>query len=213
MLLLVMLLSIPACGRKKMSSSKDKTTKMTQRSDAFSRADMPLAEGDMEADEQTLSFFEQDLEEFAALGDQDDFELFSEEEEMDSSLAWMHEEENELSPLYFDYNKKQVRDDQQEKLAENIAAIKDELDAAKLEGTSAHVVVEGHTDSIYRSKQYNFAVSEGRAKEVANQLVAYGIEEDDIKTVGRGSQMLLREDGNKDDQWMNRRVEMHVVYS
>jgi len=44
-------------------------------------------------------------------------------------------------------------------------------------------------------------------------VVADGIDRKDLQIVGRGKEMLVVKDGDRDEQWANRRVELHVVHS
>ncbi len=202
LLLLVMaiVVAVPGCGGKKNAKPKSNKT-------AFSRVNMPLADDVALADESIRSFFDEGMQEFVAFTQNgDDFELIQD----NATFSWL-DEEQDLKNVYFDYDKNKVRKDQEDKLTQNVDRIKELLEVQKSEGRDAKVVVEGHSCKFYRNKDYNFALSEKRAKEVTDQLVARGIDPNDIKTVGRGSEMVVREDGSKADQWINRRVELHVV--
>ena len=202
LLLLVMLISIPGCGGRKGKSEPKKTRKMAH-SDAFSRVNMPLASDEIElADDTVRSYFDKDMQEFVTFTEEgDDFDLYGFQDDAD------------MRTVYFDFDKYAVRPDQKTAVEADVTYVKRALKDAREQGLNPKVVVSGHACTSAGSKAYNLALSERRAKEVANQLVAHGVDSKNIKPVGRGSEMLVRPDGDREEQWVNRRVELNIVYS
>ncbi len=117
------------------------------------------------------------------------------------------EDGKKFETVYFGFNKNKVDKAEREKVAQNIEKVR-ELVAA---GATVKIVVEGHACASAGSDAYNLALSEQRAKEVRDQLVAAGISHNQIKIVGRGTGMLVVKDGGREEQWPNRRVEIHVA--
>ena len=72
------------------------------------------------------------------------------------------------------------------------------------------LVIEGHTDS-QGSDEYNAALSERRAKAVANALVARGIAADRLHPIGRGKHYPVATNETSAGRQHNRRVE--IVFS
>ena len=71
------------------------------------------------------------------------------------------------------------------------------------------VLLEGHTSAVGKAT-YNKWLSKKRADAVAKQLVADGIAEDRITTVGLGEERLKNEANTKAAHEENRRVEAHI---
>jgi outer membrane protein OmpA-like peptidoglycan-associated protein len=72
------------------------------------------------------------------------------------------------------------------------------------------VEVAGHTDST-GSEAYNQSLSERRASSVAQYLVARGISEQRLITVGMGELRPVADNGTEGGRQLNRRVEITVV--
>lgn len=212
-LLLALLVSLPACGPKKgQKADMGKKTKKMAQSDEFSSVNMALAdEDDLEIDESMRSFFN-DMQEFVSFAEeQGDFEV--EAEVQKDEFAWVEADEEQLDTVYFAFDKSKVDADEREKVDTNADRVRKLLAQAKAEDPAAKVVVSGHSCASAGSAAYNMALSEKRAKEVCDQLVAKGIDRKDLQVVGRGNEMLVVKDGDRDEQWANRRVELHVVHS
>ena len=71
------------------------------------------------------------------------------------------------------------------------------------------VLLEGHTSSVGKAS-YNKWLSKKRADAVAKKLVADGVAEDRITTVGLGEERLKNEANTKAAHEENRRVEAHI---
>ncbi len=172
--------------------------------DEFTDVSMPLADADG-MDEDSLKKFFSDMEEFVTFNEDAEFGNKSGKE-----FGYADTDEK-LETVYFEFGKHKIDEDQRDKLAYNAQQAKLLLDEAKLDNPNAKLVVDGHACASAGTAAYNLALSEKRAKEVADALAAEGIDREDIKAVGRGTEMLIVKDGDRDAQYINRRVEMHVV--
>jgi peptidoglycan-associated lipoprotein len=220
-LLLVMLLSISGCGKRKQ------VEKNTQKTKAPSEIAMPITQSD-----EVKSVFDDDLAEFAlideaqtadnskvthaenCLPDQEN------EEDLVNEFSWIEDEEkrNEsLKTVYFDFDKYAIKADQEEVVSHNTKTIKEILTQ---KSTSKNiVVVEGHACSSAGSAAYNMALSEKRAKVFADHLTKAGIPQNQVKIVGRGQECPVRDGqgrpltGNRTQQALNRRDEINIVHA
>jgi outer membrane protein OmpA-like peptidoglycan-associated protein len=101
--------------------------------------------------------------------------------------------------VFFDFNKADVTG----AAAKVIQASADSVKA----GNMTRITVTGHTDTVGSAK-YNQALSERRAAAVRAQLVADGVPDSEITTIGVGKSQLLvpTADGVREPQ--NRRAEI-----
>ena len=134
---------------------------------------------------------------------------------IDGELAWVNHEDDASQPIYFDFDKYAVRDDQESAVKEDIQYAKKELKKNEVESQHAAVVVEGHSCHSAGSAVYNLALSNKRAKVVADRFKAEGLA---VKTVGRGAEMPAIVDGKavtggREQQALNRRVEINILHS
>ncbi len=137
------------------------------------------------------------------------FEEVANEQEALADRIWasrrVEQAKHGLHNIYFDLNRYRVRPSEQQKLEDNIKAVKTLITS----GTA--VVVEGHACRYGGSPAYNMMLSEKRARIVAARLIDAGIPEAQIKVVGRGNEMpIVMEDGEK-QQAPNRRVEIYPL--
>lgn len=72
------------------------------------------------------------------------------------------------------------------------------------------VVIVGHTDSS-GDASYNMALSLKRAESVADYLIATGVNEDQIRVIGRGSKEPIASNETREGRIQNRRVDILVV--
>jgi len=84
----------------------------------------------------------------------------------------------ELQPVYFEYDKSNIRSDSAEILRKNAALIKNNERWGK-------IVVQGNTDER-GSEEYNLALGERRANAVKRYLVDLGVPADRLRTVSFG---------------------------
>ena len=132
-----------------------------------------------------------------------------ENEEKENNLEEMKQEEEEekeegFKEVLFDFNGKNIKEDQEEVLKNNLAKIKQlALDGHK-------IVIEGHACHSAGTEDYNLKISRQRAEAVANYLIKNGIEKDSIQILAHGSKMPIVEEGSKEEQALNRRVEIYA---
>jgi OOP family OmpA-OmpF porin len=75
---------------------------------------------------------------------------------------------------------------------------------------SRNLLIEGHTDSV-GSDEFNVGLSEKRAGAVKDQLVASGINQERITTIGYGKQYPVAGNDTPAGRQQNRRVEMVIL--
>jgi len=229
---LVLLVGLSGCIHKKAKKEGPVQGKGDQI--AFAEVDIPVA------DEAVTSFFDEEVGEFAFAEEperfeddfvdefdlsqdmlaeadyQDAYEVASAEldqpveEAMIDDFAWV--DEQSFKNVYFDFDKSNVRTDQEAVLAHNIECAKELI----AQNPDAKIVIGGHCDKV-GNKSYNLALSEKRAKIQKDRLVEAGVPAQNIKIVGFGQDMPAEVDGHlamdDSDQWLNRRDEISVVVS
>jgi outer membrane protein OmpA-like peptidoglycan-associated protein len=79
--------------------------------------------------------------------------------------------------VFFDFDKSNLTSEAQQIVSQAV-------DAAKTSG-AVRVVITGHTDTV-GSSNYNQSLSERRASAVKTQMVADGLAEGEISTLGKG---------------------------
>ena len=97
---------------------------------------------------------------------------------------------SDLSPAFFD-------------VLNSVGMVLDEYDQTVVE-------VAGHTDST-GTDSYNQALSERRARSVANYLMGQGVMSERLITVGMGERYPVANNGTVDGRQANRRVEITMV--
>ncbi len=211
-LLLVLIVAVSGCGKK-----KKKTEDINTRKDVRKEIDIPVA------NENIKSFFDEDLGEFALSDDSKK----TVENAVDSNIdvanndySWMDDvDASGFKKIYFDFDKYALRDDQEKNLVFDVEATKKKIEDAQVAGMPLPLlVIDGHADHAAGSRTYNLALSEKRAKVLADYLVAQGVPEECIKIVGRGSEVPAvvngrSIDGDREQQAPNRRDELHIVHA
>ena len=69
------------------------------------------------------------------------------------------------------------------------------------------VIVEGHTDNRGR-REKNLVLSQGRAQAVSSYLSGAGIDPGRLQSIGRGDEMPVSDNSNRDGRAQNRRVDI-----
>lgn len=200
LLLLALLLGLPGCG----GGKKDTAPKKQKQRMAQAGIDAEIAVADADLSDADLAGFFEGMEEFVALSD-DELERVADE------FAWADADDSDLEAVYYEFGRANADEDQAEKVAYNAERAKQLLEEARAEDQSAKLVVEGHACASAGTPEYNLTISEQRAQDVAARLVEAGINRDDLRVVGRGNGMLVVDDGDREQQWPNRRVELHVL--
>ena len=200
-LLVVLLIGVSGCAKRTKKGEAVKETKPVTTAQASDVA-IPMAQ------DQSRSFFDDDLEGFELTDNQNDTakpEAIAQAKpqqavekqptkELEDEFAWVEEDEkrgqNDLNIVYFDFDKYIIKQNEEEKVVSNTAAIKKMLDDQEKKGLKATVVIEGHACHSAGSAIYNLALSEKRAKVLADRLVDAGISRSQIKIIGRGTHSL-----------------------
>ncbi len=107
-----------------------------------------------------------------------------------------------VKDIYFDYDKSDIRPDQQ-------AAMQGDIDFLK-QHPNISFTVEGHCDDR-GSTEYNLALGDSRANSVKNALVQGGVNASSIKTISYGKEKPFCSEDNEQCWQSNRRG--HFVYS
>jgi peptidoglycan-associated lipoprotein len=107
-----------------------------------------------------------------------------------------------MQPVFFDYDKSDIRDDQAAALQTNASVLK--------QNSTANVLIEGHCDER-GTVEYNLALGDRRAKTAKDYLVNLGIAENRISTISYGESRPFA-DGHDEDAWhQNRRAQFIAV--
>lgn len=106
------------------------------------------------------------------------------------------------TPVYFDYDKSDIRDDQKATLEAKLPVFQANADM--------RIRVAGHTDNR-GSDEYNLALGQRRAAEVKRYLVARGIDAGRIDVVSFGEERPAVAQDNEDAWGKNRRDEFEII--
>ncbi|MBQ3674158.1 MAG: OmpA family protein [Campylobacter sp.] len=113
--------------------------------------------------------------------------------------------QSEVSNVYFDYDKFNIRADQQGSINNN-AALFNQAGAEALT-----IKIEGNCDE-WGSDQYNYALGLKRAKAAKDALVKQGVSADRISVVSYGESNLVCTSKTKECDAQNRRDEFKVGF-
>lgn len=242
LLTLVLVVALPGCGNKKQSAQsvkKDNVAKYAdttgivmkkkmmdeeEEGDEGEEGENPDEEEEYEYDFEDVdgddsSVPSEEDQEYIDLDDLDFADEYTDEDEENQSMSfrWVDSQmDDDFKPLYFTFNHYGIRDDQKTAVNYDIAQVKQLLADA---GTTAEptIVIEGHACQE-GDRTYNVALSEKRAKVVADLFVAAGVDKKSIKVVGRGQECPAVingkvVNGSREDRAPNRRVEIRVIYT
>ena len=113
----------------------------------------------------------------------------------------------QFKTLLFEFNKNSLGKNQ-------IASLKADIEyAKKMAKLNKVIVIEGHACHSEGSAIYNMTLSEQRAKHVATKFIDAGISKEQIKIAARGQEMPVVKGGNREEQSVNRRVEIFAIDS
>lgn len=229
LLTLALIVSLPGCTHKEESSQSVKRSSVEKSMDAETATINYL--GDEEDDDVDMDDLEEDgdVEDYFGVkfGDEDDNEDVADMpdatieeidiEDTDEAFNWIDAQtDDEFKKLYFSFNHYGIRADQKGSLQHDIEQVK-QLVAEADSAAQPTVVFEGHACQE-GTPAYNLALSEKRAKNIADLFVAAGIDRSVIKVVGRGSECPAVvngrvANGSREDRAPNRRVEIRVIYT
>lgn len=115
------------------------------------------------------------------------------------------ESKHQFKTLYFEFDKDILTP------AQHASLMFDEQEAKKMIKDGKMIVIEGHACHSAGSAIYNLALSERRARYIAQKFAEAGIDASNIKIAPRGQEMPVRKGGTKAEQWVNRRVEIYAL--
>ncbi|WP_458700143.1 OmpA family protein [Sulfurospirillum sp. 1307] len=99
----------------------------------------------------------------------------------------------------FDFDKYDIKDEFKDEIKEAVMILK--------KNQSYKAVIEGHTDSV-GTNEYNYVLSELRAKKVALAINEFGIDKSRLMTKGYGETVPIASNETKKGRAQNRRVEI-----
>ncbi len=214
LLVLALVVALPGCGNKQ----KQESSRPSKRTNIEKYMDIDGEIEDLD-DEDLDGMDELTEEDIASFTFPEDEEMEEDEISLEDLLGDMEEDgeyswidaqsDDEFRKLYFSFNHYGVREDQKAALNYDIEQVRQLVAEA---GDGATVVIEGHTCQE-GSPLYNLALSERRAKTVADLFVAAGIDRTAIKVVGRGQECPVTSGRTREDRAPNRRVEVRVLYT
>ena len=128
----------------------------------------------------------------------DDSDKQNENKNDDSKLreSTVNQDLNQLSPVFFDYDKSDIRADQMEVL---------QRDADVLKQISSKVQIQGHCDER-GTEEYNLALGDRRARMVREYLNSLGIDAAKLDTISYGESRPFATQHNEDAWSENRRA-------
>jgi len=106
------------------------------------------------------------------------------------------------TPVYFDYDKSDIRDDQKATIEAKIPVL--------LANPDMRIRIEGNTDNR-GSDEYNLALGQRRAAEVKRYLIARGIADGRIDVVSFGEERPAVAQDNEEAWAKNRRDEFNII--
>ena len=102
-----------------------------------------------------------------------------------------------IQPIYFDYDKADIRTDQVSRIEANVTWLK--------EHPNVRFTIEGHCDER-GSEEYNLGLGDRRANVVKEYLVSRGISQAAIQTISYGEERPACRETNEDCYQRNRRA-------
>lgn len=205
--LLVFIALLPACSGKKKKSSesshKNRTVLIEDDSKSENKSKKPLFLDDS-VDEFELED-ESGVFSSTALKDSKKLQLIENAQSQEWDERKAEQIKNGLKTIYFDFDQYSIRPDQKAELEHDLAVVK------KLVSQGKKIVIEGHACNSAGSKHYNLHLSENRAKAVKEYFIKNNVPSNKLQTVGRGFEMCIVSEGNKEQQAPNRRVEIYIA--
>ncbi len=158
-----------------------------------------------EAEEERLSIFDVHEQAFVLEDSANPFTTQGEAPLAEQEPLCIADRAEQIETIYFGFNRYSIAPEHKTSLQRTTQTLREMLSPEQM------IVVEGHACNSAGSPRYNTMLSEKRAKEVASYLVQAGIPQEQIRVVGRGSEMRKVPTGNREQQAPNRRVEFYIV--
>lgn len=107
-----------------------------------------------------------------------------------------------LRPVYFDYDRSEIRPDQRPVLQQNATWLR--------QNPTVRILVEGHCDER-GTREYNQALGNRRAAATRDYLVSLGVSQDRIEIISYGEERPIAQ-GNDEAAWArNRRAQFTAI--
>jgi outer membrane protein OmpA-like peptidoglycan-associated protein len=120
---------------------------------------------------------------------------------VESFMPVLEDVNQKLKPIYFDFDKAELRSNQVPVLEADLAI----LNAYP----QLFIILGGHTDER-GGIEYNLELSEKRAVMIKNYLIAKGIDAKKITIYAYGKEFPIAKGHNESSWWQNRRVELKI---
>ena len=205
--LCLVIVTTAGCGKKKNNMPKNNiptAKKVLIKSDKSAIFDENLQA--FALDDDTLHNFAHDTQ-----STQEKEEIVTPAQKPHAIFQWenaaVDQSKDDFKTIYFEFNKDNIKSEQEENLKSDIDHAKKMIKLHKV------IVIEGHACDSAGSAVYNMALSERRAKHIAHKFIEAGIEKINIKIAARGQEMPVHKGGNRSEQAVNRRVEVYAIDS
>ncbi|MFP4379853.1 MAG: peptidoglycan-associated lipoprotein Pal [Candidatus Sumerlaeia bacterium] len=110
--------------------------------------------------------------------------------------------QRKLVKIYFDFDKSNIRADQQERMEQNAKVL--------LANPQVNVTIEGHCDER-GTTEYNFALGERRANSVRRFLISRGVDAQRLTILSKGEEEPVVDRDTEEAYALNRRCEFIVT--
>lgn len=232
---LCFLVGLSGCAKRNKNKFKEKVC--SKKSSCAANVDIPTADNA----ESISRFFDSELNDFVAVDNENDVKSAQAQNDQveiqnivqdlnvvqnsvdlsETSQDYNLDEQNatqqkNMKTIYFEFDQHGIAQDQIGALNINASKVQAALEQARQNGQEAVVVINGHACDSAGSLSYNNAKSLQRAQAIADYLVSNGVPRENIKVVGRGSEMPAQIEGkkvtgNREEQWPNRRSEIQII--
>lgn len=143
-------------------------------------------------------------EQYGGLGPEESLETkaWAGQAQADAEVFLEGRTSSSLLPIYFDFDKSNIREDQQERIKKNAGVLQ--------KNSKTRVRIEGNCDER-GTNEYNMALGERRAMSAKKYLMNMGIAEHRLKTISYGEERPLNY-GHDELAWsQNRRDDFVIV--
>lgn len=129
--------------------------------------------------------------------------------DLDSGSLTLESIEAKMAPIYFEFGKYKLANDDIDTLRQNVTIIKDDAAAMNISGNYS-IKLEGNCDE-WGSDEYNFALGLKRANAVKDELINDGVAAENINLVSYGSSNPVCTEKSQECWSKNRRVDFKLL--
>lgn len=204
---LMLLAVLGGCKKKQKSTDTKKHSLFSKATDKSKRFKAGQAVDPLELDSDSMKTFALD----DSISKHKASAQTSTSEQSSPLFSWENidaeKSKNQFKTLHFDFDKDNLKSNEEPALRHNIDEAKKMIKQGKT------IVIEGHACHSAGSTAYNMAISERRARHVAQKFAEHNIDAANIKIAPRGQEMPVVKGGNRQQQAPNRRVETYAIDS